>query len=268
MTFALAFPAIDPVLFEIGPIVIRWYALAYIAGLLIGWRLMRYLAAKPPYDIHPDRVDDFLTWATIGVIIGGRLGYVLFYNFDYYMANPGAIVKVWQGGMSFHGGLAGVAVAIYFYARQCKIPVLAFADLVAVVAPVGLFFGRLANFINAELYGRVTDAPWGMVFPNAGPDPRHPSQLYEAALEGALLFVVMMVLWRLACVRGRFGFLMGTFLAGYGAARFFIEFFREPDAQIGFLSFGSTMGQWLSVPLIALGLYLMARARPHSEKAA
>ena len=262
MTFAIVFPTIDPVLIQIGPFAVRWYALAYIAGLVIGWRLMRRLAARAPHNLDPERIDDFLVWATIGVIIGGRLGYVLFYNFSYYMSHPGAIVQVWKGGMSFHGGLLGVVTAGYFYARKIKVPVLAFADLIAVVAPMGLFFGRIANFINAELYGRVTDVPWGVVFPGGGDAPRHPSQLYESALEGALLFVVLIVLYRLSCVRARFGFSAGVFFVGYGLARSFVELFRQPDAHIGFLSFGTTTGQWLSVPMIAAGIWLMVRAWP------
>ena len=221
---------------------------------------MRRLCARPPYGIDPERVDDFLLWATVGVIVGGRLGYVLFYNLSFYLSQPVEILQVWHGGMSFHGGLLGVTVAIYLFARKHAIPVLAFADLVAVVAPIGLFFGRIANFINGELFGRPSDVPWAMAFPRGGPAPRHPSQLYEAGLEGAALFVVLFVLFRLSCIRARAGFLMGTFLVGYGGARFVVEFFREPDAHLGFLSLGGTMGQWLSLPLVGIGVALMVHA--------
>lgn len=260
MPLALVFPVIDPVLIQIGPFAIRWYAIAYITGLVLGWRLMRRLGARRPHEIAPERIDDFLVWATIGIIIGGRLGYVLFYNFSFYLSQPLAIFQVWKGGMSFHGGLLGVVAASFLYARKMGIPVLVFADIVAVASPIGLFFGRIANFINAELYGRVTDVPWGMVFPTGGPAPRHPSQLYEAALEGALLFVVLMALYQMACVRARTGFVAGVFFAGYGAARSFVELFRQPDTHIGFLSFGTTTGQWLSIPMIAVGIWLMVRS--------
>ena len=261
MTFAIAFPAIDPVLFELGPLVIRWYALAYIAGLIIGVRLMRRLATWGFHATPAERIDDFMVWAVIGVIVGGRLGYILFYNFSFYASHPLAIFQVWKGGMSFHGGLLGVVAASVLYARRIGMPLLRFADVVAVAAPVGLFFGRIANFINGELYGRVTDVPWGVVFPAGGPAPRHPSQLYEAALEGAVLFIILILLYRREGVRQRPGMSAGVFFVGYGLARSFVEFFRQPDAHIGFLSFGTTTGQWLSIPMIAVGLWLIFNAR-------
>lgn len=259
----LAFPQIDPALLEVGPIVIRWYALAYIFGLVIGWRVMRRLVQRTPTVATPVQVDDFLTWATLGVVIGGRLGYVLFYQFGNFLAHPMAIFAVWEGGMSFHGGMAGVAIATWWFCHRNKIPLLGFADRVAVVAPVGLFLGRLANFVNGELWGRVAsaDLPWAMVFPHAGPFPRHPSQLYQAALEGLVLLMVMAILVRKDEVRARTGLLTGVFLAGYAIARITGEFFREPDAFLGFLAFGSTMGQVLSLPMLAAGLFLIARAR-------
>ena len=260
MTFAIPFPAIDPVIISFGPVAIRWYSLAYIAGLLLGWRLLRRLVQRPPDVTGMEEVDDFLVWVTLGVILGGRLGYVLFYNFGTYLNNPLSILAVWQGGMSFHGGLLGVIFATLIFCRRRGIELWPFADRIACVTPVGLFFGRLANFINGELFGRVTDVPWAVVFPRGGPDPRHPSQIYEALGEGLVLFVVLMWLVRSEPIRRRPGFLTGVFLAGYGIARTGIEFFRQPDAHIGFLSFGSTIGQWLSAPLILAGLWLMLRS--------
>ncbi len=261
--FALPFPAIDPVLVSIGPFVIRWYALAYIAGLLIGWRVVSRMAAPDdaPGRLTRVHVDDFLLWATLGVILGGRLGYVLFYNAPYYLSQPAEIIAVWKGGMSFHGGLAGVIIAIILFCRRKGLPVFALGDPIALVAPIGLFFGRIANFINGELYGRAADVPWAIVFPHGGNIARHPSQLYEALLEGALLFAVMLALVKFARALERPGLLTGAFIAGYGLARIVVEFFREPDAQLGFLAFGTTMGQWLSLPLVAAGLWLVARAR-------
>lgn len=259
---AIPFPVIDPVLVSFGPFAVRWYALAYIAGLVIGWRLMCRFAQGPAYGIDPANVDDFLVWATLGVILGGRTGYVLFYNLPFYAAHPEKILFVWQGGMSFHGGFLGVVAAGLLFCRRRGIRPLVFGDLMARVAPIGLFFGRIANFINGELFGRVTDVPWGVVFPRGGPHPRHPSQLYEAALEGLVLFVVVNLLARVPVLRTRRGFLTGAFVAGYALSRMAVELFRQPDAQIGFLSLGSTMGQWLSVPMLAVGIYMMVRARP------
>ncbi len=261
MIFALPFPAIDPVLVSIGPFVVRWYALAYIAGLVLGWRYMRALSAKPPVAAAPEDVDDFLLWATLGVVLGGRLGYVLFYRPDYYLANPLEILAVWQGGMAFHGGILGVTVAGIAFVRKRKIAALPFADRLACAAPLGLFFGRIANFINGELWGRTADVPWAMVFPRGGPLARHPSQLYQAALEGLLLFVILYVLQRRDSVRARPGLIAGVFIGGYGIARILGEMFREPDAHIGLLVFGTTWGQWLSLPMVAIGAALIARAR-------
>ena len=261
MLLAIPFPHIDPVLVSFGPFAVRWYALAYIAGLVIGWRLMRRMAAGSAYGLEAEQVDDFLFWVTLGVILGGRIGYVLFYNLPFYADNPSKILYVWQGGMSFHGGFLGVVVAGLWFCKKRGIAPLVFGDLCARVAPVGLFFGRIANFINGELFGRVTDAPWGVVFPNGGPAPRHPSQLYEAALEGLLLFIVINLLARAPSFRDRRGFLTGVFIAGYAISRMLVELVRQPDAQIGFLSLGSTMGQWLSVPMLLIGIYMMVRAK-------
>ena len=261
MTFAIAFPNIDPVLISFGPLAIRWYSLAYMAGLLAGWWLLRRLVARKPETAGRDAVDDFIVWATLGIIFGGRLGYVVFYNFSFYLENPLSILTVWKGGMSFHGGLAGVIVATLVFCRKRGIDLWAFADRVAVVSPLGLLFGRLANFINGELFGRVSDVPWAIVFPHGGPAPRHPSQLYEAMLEGAVLFAVLWWLAGRENIRAQSGLLTGVFMIGYGLSRTVLEVFRQPDAHLGFLSFGSTMGQWLSVPLIVFGLCLMIRAK-------
>ena len=261
MTFVIPYPSIDPILFQLGPLIIRWYALAYIGGLLLGWWYMRALAAQSPVAAERDEVDDFLVWATLGVVFGGRLGYVLFYNPGFYLDNPSLIFAVWRGGMSFHGGLLGVAAAAALFTHRRGIRLLPFADLLACIAPIGLFLGRLANFINGELYGRISEAPWAMIFPRGGPNPRHPSQLYEAGMEGAVLFVVLFFLRRREAVRRRAGLLTGVFLAGYGIARTIAELFRQPDVHLGFLSGGTTMGQWLSAPMVAAGIYLMVRAR-------
>ena len=221
--FAVPFPVIDPVLIEIGPVPIRWYALAYIAGLLLGWWLMRRLSAQERLwngRVRPSLVslDDLLVYAALGVVLGGRVGYVLFYNLDYFLAHPASIPAVWEGGMSFHGGLVGATLGIWLFARREKVPMLTVADLCSAVVPLGIFFGRLANFIKPELWGRVSDVDWAMVFPDpaAGPFPRHPSQLYEAATEGVLLFVVLMwavrmgALKRPGLVTGLFGCLLYT----------------------------------------------------------
>lgn len=257
ITFTIAFPAIDPVAMQFGPIVIRWYALAYIAGIALGWRYALYLVGRPPRFMERLAMDDFVVWATLGVILGGRLGYVLFYKPGYYLYHPLEALYLWHGGMSFHGGLIGVLLAIGLFAYRRKLPPLALGDVVAAATPIGLFFGRLANFINGELYGRVSDVPWAMVFPTGGPWPRHPSQLYEAALEGIVLFLALFLLARGDAVRRYPGRLGGFFLAGYAAARMSGELFREPDAHLGFIFGPVTMGQILSLPMLAVGAYLV-----------
>jgi phosphatidylglycerol---prolipoprotein diacylglyceryl transferase len=256
----IPFPNIDPVAIAIGPVAIRWYALAYVAGLIVSWRIWLWLSQHPPKIATPEDFDDFLVWATLGVVLGGRTGYVLFYNLDHYLAEPLDIIALWHGGMSFHGGLLGVTLAILLFCWHRGINLLAFADIIALPTPIGLFFGRIANFINGELWGRPTDVPWAMVFPNAGPEPRHPSQLYEAFLEGIVLFAVLALLARCAGARQRPGLLTGVFLIGYAVSRMTVELFRQPDQQVGFLVFGTTMGQLLSVPLLLFGLFLAARA--------
>jgi phosphatidylglycerol:prolipoprotein diacylglycerol transferase len=265
--FAIPFPAIDPVAVAIGPFAVRWYALAYIVGLLVGWRYCLWLAGGPPRLVERRDVDDFLVWATLGVVLGGRIGYVLFYNFPYYSQHPVEALYLWHGGMSFHGGALGVIVAILLFTRSRAIPPFAFADIICGAVPIGLFFGRIANFINGELFGRETDVPWAMVFPAGGPVPRHPSQLYEAFCEGILLFLLLFVAERLGA-RRRPGMLSGLFLVGYAVARMSGELFRQPDAQLGFLFFGTTMGQLLSLPLLIGGIALILWGRQHPAAAA
>ena len=257
------FPVISPIAFEIGPLIIRWYALSYVAGILlgyyyIGWINTRVLAS--PFFSTAAR-DDLILYAVLGVILGGRCGYVLFYNFSYFAAYPLHILQVWHGGMSFHGGLMGVLIAFYLFARRHGLSYLRVLDMLAAATPIGIFLGRLANFVNGELYGRVTTSSIGMVFPNGGPLLRYPSQLFEAALEGILLFVVLAILVRKTRALYYRGMVGGVFIMGYGMARFFVEFFREPDAQLGLLTFGLSMGQWLCVPMIAFGIYLLLTAK-------
>lgn len=284
----IPFPDISAEIFtiELGgfSLSLRWYALAYLAGLLIGWRLLVAMMRRPAIwggraPMAPGSVDDLLTWVILGVVLGGRLGFVLFYEPAFYLANPLEIVKVWEGGMSFHGGFAGVIVAAWVYARARAIPVLPLADAMAVVAPIGLFFGRIANFINAELWGRPTDMPWGVMFPGAaaqhcpgidGPCARHPSQLYEAGLEGLALGLILWVVLRAGGLR-RPGLCFGIFLSGYALARGFVEIFRVADAQfispgnplghvIGGPVWGLSMGQVLSLPMLIIGVWLILRA--------
>jgi phosphatidylglycerol:prolipoprotein diacylglycerol transferase len=263
----IGFPRIDPVAFELGPLfglsfAIRWYALAYIAGIMGGWWLGKRLVQASPQVATARQADDFVTWVTLGIILGGRLGYVLFYKPGYYIQHPLEALMVWQGGMSFHGGMLGVMLAVALFCRAEGIDMLAFGDRVAAVVPIGLGLGRLANFINGELFGRVAlDVPWAMVFPNGGPLPRHPSQLYQAALEGVVLLAVLLLLARREDLRARRGLLTGVFLCGYALARIVGELFREPDSHLGFLVAGATMGQLLSLPMFLAGTWLIARSR-------
>ena len=285
----IPFPQISPEIFTLNlgglSLSLRWYALAYIVGLILGWRLIVSMMRRPAIwggraPCAPERVDDLLTWVILGVIVGGRLGFVLFYDPAYYLANPAQIPMVWQGGMSFHGGFAGVIVASWLWARRNGVEILPLADAMAVVAPIGIFFGRVANFINAELWGRPTGLPWGVIFPGPaaqdcpgiiGPCARHPSQLYEAGLEGLLLGLILLLLVRAGGLR-RPGLAFGVFLAGYGLARMFVEIFRVADAQfitpdnplghvIGGPVIGLTMGQVLSLPMVLIGLALIWQAR-------
>ena len=287
----IPFPQISPEIFTIHlfglSFSLRWYALAYLVGLIVGWRIIVGLMRRPALwggraPMRPEQAEELLTWVVLGVVLGGRLGFVLFYEPGYYLANPGQILKLWQGGMSFHGGFLGVVVAAWIYCRRHGVPALGLADALAVATPIGLGLGRVANFINAELWGRPTDLPWGVVFPGeaaqdcpgvSGLCARHPSQLYEAGLEGVVLAAVLFLLVRRGALR-RPGLVLGVFLAGYGLSRFVVEFFRQADAQfitagnplghvIGGPVWGLSMGQLLSLPmiLIGLGVVLMARRR-------
>jgi phosphatidylglycerol---prolipoprotein diacylglyceryl transferase len=270
---ALPFPAIDPVLISVGPFAIRWYALAYIAGILLGWFYARRLIATPSLwgGAPPMTVadyDDFVLWVTLGIILGGRVGYVLFYNLPFFAAHPLEILQLWKGGMSFHGGFLGCVLAVVLFSWNRGISFLSLGDITCAAGPIGLFLGRLANFINGELWGRVADVPWAMVFPHAGPLPRHPSQLYEAVLEGLVLFIILASMVRAGALR-RPGLIIGAFACLYAVMRSFCEFFREPDAQLGFLWGGLTMGMLLSIPLFLTGLVFIAIAlrRPPLKKA-
>jgi phosphatidylglycerol:prolipoprotein diacylglycerol transferase len=258
----LLFPNLDPVAVQIGPLAIRWYALAYIVGIVLSWRLMRRLVVQVPEVASAAQVDDFVSWATLGVVLGGRLGYCLLYQPSVYLADPIGILRVWTGGMSFHGGVLGVTITIVLFCRHHRLSILGFADRLAVCVPIGLGLGRVANFINGELWGRAAPdwLPWAMIFPRAGAVPRHPSQIYQALMEGLLLFVTLFLLSRRDAVRARFGLLTGIFLIGYGVARIIGELFREPDDFLGFLWLGATMGQLLSVPMVLAGLWLAVRS--------
>ncbi|UYH51345.1 prolipoprotein diacylglyceryl transferase [Candidatus Kirkpatrickella diaphorinae] len=264
---ALHFPHIDPVALHLGPLSVHWYALAYIFSIYIGWKIATHLAALPPQSATREQMDDFVFWAMIGVVLGGRLGYVLFYQPGYYLTHPAAILQVWNGGMSFHGGALGVILTLAIFSWRNGLNFLAFSDRIVPVVPIGLGLGRCANFINGELWGRPAahHLPWAMIFPDAGPLPRHPSELYEALTEGVVLLTVMFWAVRSPWVRARFGFLSGLFLLGYAVTRSSCEIFREPDAFIGYLPFGVTMGQVLSIPMAVAGIGLIIYAMRHSR---
>ena len=249
----LTHPDIDPIAFSIGPLAVRWYGLMYLAGFAAAWWLGGQRIRKGLAPITREQFEGLMFWAVLGVILGGRLGYVLFYKPGYFASHPLEIVAVWQGGMSFHGGLLGVILAMAWIARRYGVDYLRLMDFIAPLVPLGLAAGRLGNFINSELYGRVTDMPWGMVFRGAGDPPRHPSQLYQFALEGLVLFAL---LWLYSAKPRSRGAVSAVFLGGYGVLRFIAEFGREPDAHLGYLAFGLTMGQWLSLPMVAAGLAL------------
>jgi phosphatidylglycerol:prolipoprotein diacylglycerol transferase len=260
---ALEFPNIDPVALTIGPLQIHWYALAYVFGFIAAWRLairICKLAGNPDQRPNENDIDDYISWAILGVLLGGRLGYVLFYNLPTYWENPAEALKVWHGGMSFHGGVIGVVISLVLFSKFKKVPFWRLADTAAAVTPIGFFLGRVANFVNGELFGRVTDISWGVIFPRGGEEPRHPSQLYEAATEGILLFIILFSLIHVKSIRERTGTISALFMLGYGLFRFGCEFFREPDVQLGFIVEQVTMGQILCVPMIVAGLvfYVMA----------
>ena len=258
------YPAIDPVALSIGPVQLHWYGLMYVFAFAVGWLLGRWRASRPWSGWKSEQVDDYVTWVMLGVILGGRLGYALFYEFSVYLADPIELFRIWNGGMSFHGGLAGVVMASWLWGRRNGKSLVEILDFVAPLVPTGLFFGRIGNFINSELWGRVTDCSFGMVFPNGGPLPRHPSQLYEAGLEGLLTFVILWVYSSRPRPRGAVAGLFGVL---YSLSRIFVEFFRMPEAHIGYL-FGGwlTMGQVLCLPLLAAGLWLMLRSGQSAEK--
>jgi phosphatidylglycerol:prolipoprotein diacylglycerol transferase len=258
LLMALQHPNFDPVAFSIWIFDVRWYALAYISGLILAWLYCRWLSKLPPKRLKPVDFDDFLLWATLGVVLGGRLGYVLFYKPDYYLANPLEVIFIWHGGMSFHGGLLGVLTAIGLFARSRGVSYFTLSDIVGAATPIGLCLGRVANFINGELYGRTTDStevPWAMVFRQGGPIARHPSQLYEALLEGVLLFILLYVMVRKGALE-RTGLISGAFMIGYGLARIVAEFFRAPDDFLQFVLPNTTMGQVLSLPMVLIGIGL------------
>jgi phosphatidylglycerol---prolipoprotein diacylglyceryl transferase len=263
----IAFPVFNPIAISIGPIAIRWYALAYIGGIVLGWIYARSLIRKDrlwggPAPITLLQMDDFILWVTVGIILGGRTGYVLFYNLPFFIQHPAEIFELWKGGMSFHGGFLGCVAAVILFCRSNNLPILSLGDITTAVGPIGLFLGRIANFINSELWGRPADAtvPWRMVFPNDPLQlPRHPSQLYEAGLEGIVLFTILAVMIRFGALK-RPGLILGRFITFYAFARIFGEFFREPDPQLGFLWGGLTMGMLLSVPMILAGAILIVVA--------
>ena len=295
--FVIPFPAIDPIAVSLGPFAVRWYALAYIVGLIIGWRYCLMLADRPPRLIARKEIDDFLVWATMGVVLGGRIGFILFYNLPFYIDHPLQMLELWHGGMSFHGGALGVTIAIMVFCRQRGLSIFALSDIVIEAIPIGLFFGRIANFINGELWGRMTDVAWAIIYPNGAvganavpPNllglcqsvtfadgssgfncPRHPSELYEAACEGVLLFLLLLYFERRG-VRRQPGIETGIFLIGYAIARMSGELFRQPDVQLGFLfqigGFGVTMGQLLSIPVLVAGVVIIWWMRRASRAAA
>ncbi len=270
-TLVLPFPQINPILVQWGPLAIRWYALAYIVGLVLGWLLIRRVVSDEGYWGGAKRptaasIDDLLVYCAFGVIIGGRLGNVLFYDPGYYASHPLDIFKVWEGGMAFHGGLIGALIGALLFARRYQAPAMTVLDLCSLAAPIGLFLGRIANFIRPELWGRPTDVPWAVIFPGTDGLPRHPSQIYEALLEGVLTFVVLLVIARRGALK-RPGLLSGVFGILYGCARIFSEFFREPDPQLEALAHGLTMGMVLSAPLIVIGIGLVAMSLQSRDSA-
>ena len=254
------FPNIDPIALSLGPIAIRWYSLSYIFGIILGYQYLKYLDKKYTHiKFSSKELEDLVFRIVMGVIIGGRAGYTLFYNLPFYLDNPAKILMVWEGGMSFHGGLIGFTLGVLYHAKKQKKNFLSHMDILSCTVPIGLFLGRIANFINGELWGRKTDVAWGIVFPYGGPLTRHPSQLYESLLEGVITFSILLLFSRQEKYRNRIGFLAGTFLICYGTSRFIVEYFREPDAQIGYILNFITMGQILSLPMILLGTFLIVK---------
>ncbi len=261
MMTGFAYPEISPIIVQIGPLALRWYSMAYLFGILFGWWLAAKRIKKYQIPLTKNNLEDIVFYFTLGVILGGRLGYVLAYGTEKFWLNPLEIFAVWHGGMSFHGGIVGVIIAMYLAAKHVNFSFLKLTDFTAPLVPVGIFLGRLANFVNDELWGRVTNVAWAVRFPNGGYLPRHPSQLYEACLEGVVLFVILNLMWTNKQCRERKGFISGAFLLGYALFRMLLEQFREPDAQLGFLWSGVTMGQLLSLPALLGGVYLLSKAK-------
>jgi phosphatidylglycerol---prolipoprotein diacylglyceryl transferase len=257
---------LDPVALDLGFFQLRWYSLAYLFGIVIGWWYLLRMLREPGAPMARRHADDLVFYATLGIILGGRLGYVLFYRPGFYLENPLEILQLWDGGMSFHGGVIGVSLGIFYMARKHRLDWLRIHDYVACCIPFGLFLGRLANFVNAELWGRETDLPWGVIFPTGGEIARHPSQLYEALLEGVLLFLILWILFWKTRARYRPGMLVGAFILVYGISRFLVELVRQPDAGLENLSWGLSMGQTLSLPMIVGGVYLMLTAKRRAER--
>lgn len=263
----MSYPEIDPIAFSVGPVAVHWYGIAYVAGIMLGWLYARRLTETPRLwageaPMTRTQIDDFVVWVAVGIILGGRIGYILFYDFASVAADPLRAIQIWNGGMSFHGGLAGTTLAMILFARRNGISAWSLFDVVAAVVPIGLLFGRIANFVNGELWGRLSDAPWAVIFPQAGPFARHPSQLYEAGLEGIVLLAVLAIaIYRFFALK-RPGLVTGLFVAGYALSRITVEFFREPDPQLGYLLGGwLTMGMLLSLPMLGLGIWAIVRAR-------
>jgi len=254
------FPDVSPIIFSIGPFALRWYAMAYLAGIILAWILAHRTIRKYNIDITPAQLDDIVFYVTLGIILGGRLGYVLCYGDGYFAKHPAEILAVWKGGMSFHGGITGVIISLFYFSYKEKIPFLKITDLAALYTPIGIFLGRIANFINGELWGRVTTVPWAVKFPEGGYLPRHPSQLYEALSEGIILFIILNLLWRSSYIRKHTGITSALFLIFYSLSRMCMELFRQPDPQIGFLAGHITMGQLLSLPFLIAGLFILHRA--------
>ena len=259
MMNGLEYPDISPIIFSLGPIVIRWYSMAYLVGIISAWLLIKRNVKQNNIPLTKENIEDLVFDVTMGIILGGRLGYVLFYGTSVFWEHPLQILAIWNGGMSFHGGIVGVILALWYFSHQVKMPFLRVTDLVVLYVPIGIFLGRLANFINDELWGRVTTVPWAVRFPNGGYLPRHPSQIYEALAEGVLMFVVLNLLWRFKWVRERVGFVSGVFACLYAVMRISMEQFREPDIQLGYFWNCVTMGQMLSLPFLIAGAWVIVR---------
>ncbi|MDC0074180.1 prolipoprotein diacylglyceryl transferase [Alphaproteobacteria bacterium] len=262
---SLPFPTISPEIISFGGFSIKWYGVSYIAGILLGWIFIRRLSKKNKINLSLKETDDLVIWLTLGIIIGGRIGYTIFYNPNYYLTNPIEIFALWQGGMSFHGGIIGVTLSIILFSLSRKKQILQISDYISLVAPIGIFFGRIANFINQELWGRISQVPWAIEFPLGGFIPRHPSQLYEAFFEGVVVFLVLIILWYKSNFKNKPGLLTGIFVSLYSIGRIFVENFREPDSHIGFIFQEITMGQLLSFPLLIFGLFIVFLSKKNTN---